>query len=53
MSSRRKPRSRRPRLDTGPIDLIDGDRLVALLIEHQLGMKQITIVDHDFLAPFQ
>jgi len=35
-----------------PIDLIDGERLVVLLIEHQLGMKQVTVVDHDFYAPF-
>ena len=28
-----------------PIDLIDGERLVELLIEHHLGIKDVTIVD--------
>jgi restriction system protein len=36
-----------------PIDLIDGERLVALLIERQLGMKQVIVIDHDFFVPFQ
>ena len=35
-----------------PIDLIDGERLVELLIEHRLGIKDITIVDDGFFAPF-
>lgn len=36
-----------------PIDLIDGERLVELLIERRLGIKDVTIVDHDFFTPFQ
>ncbi len=36
-----------------PIDLIDGERLVELLLEYRLGIKQLTVVDHDFFAPFQ
>jgi len=36
-----------------PIDLIDGERLIGLLLEHQLGIKTITIVDQSFFAPFQ
>ncbi len=36
-----------------PIDLIDGERLVELLVEHRLGTKDVTMVDHDFFAPFQ
>jgi restriction system protein len=36
-----------------PIDLIDGERLVELLIEHRLGIKDVTIVDADFFTPFQ
>jgi len=36
-----------------PIDLIDGERLVELLIEHRLGIKDVTIVDGDFFAPYQ
>jgi restriction system protein len=35
-----------------PIDLIDGERLVGLLISHRLGVKQVTIVDQGFFAPF-
>jgi len=36
-----------------PIDLIDGERLVELLIEYRLGIKEVTVVDHEFFAPFQ
>ena len=36
-----------------PIDLIDGERLVELLIDRQLGIKVVTIVDQDFFAPLQ
>ena len=36
-----------------PIDLIDGERLVELLVEHRLGIKDVTIVDHEFFTPFQ
>ena len=36
-----------------PIDLIDGERLVELLIERRLGIKDVTIVDEEFFAPFQ
>lgn len=36
-----------------PIDLIDGERLVELLIEHRLGIKDVTVVDTDFFTPFQ
>jgi restriction system protein len=36
-----------------PIDLIDGERLIELLVERQLGMRQITVVDPDFFRPFQ
>jgi len=35
-----------------PIDLIDGERLVELLLEHQLGIKEVTVVDKEFFAPF-
>ena len=35
-----------------PIDLIDGERLIELLISHSLGVKTATIVDHSFFAPF-
>ncbi len=31
----------------------DGERLIGLLLEHQLGIKTITIVDQSFFAPFQ
>ena len=36
-----------------PIDLIDGERLVELLIERRLGIKDVTIVDDDFFSPFK
>jgi len=36
-----------------PIDLIDGERLVELLIEYRLGIKEVTVVDDEFFAPFQ
>lgn len=36
-----------------PIDLIHGERLIELLLEHGLGIKQTTIVDEDFFAPFR
>ena len=36
-----------------PIDLIDGERLVELLIEYRLGIKQVTVVDDEFFTPFQ
>lgn len=36
-----------------PIDLIDGERLVELLVERRLGIKDITIVDDEFFAPFR
>jgi len=36
-----------------PIDLIDGERLVELLIEHGVGIKTVTIVDDEFFAPFK
>lgn len=36
-----------------PIDLIDGERLVELLIEYRLGTKAVTVVDQEFFAPFQ
>lgn len=36
-----------------PIDLIDGERLVELLLEYRLGIKDVTVVDHDFFAPFR
>ncbi len=35
------------------IDLIDGERLVELLIERRLGTQDITVVDAGFFAPFQ
>jgi hypothetical protein len=31
----------------------DGECLIGLLLEHQLGIKTITIVDQSFFAPFQ
>lgn len=31
-----------------PIDLIDGERLVELLIERRIGIKDVTVVDADF-----
>jgi len=36
-----------------PIDLIDGERLVELLQEYGLGIKQLTVVDERFFAPFR
>ncbi len=36
-----------------PIDLIDGERLVELLVEHRLGIKDVTVVDHEFFTPFE
>ena len=36
-----------------PIDLIDGGRLVDLLQEHRLGIKQVTVVDDGFFDPFR
>lgn len=36
-----------------PIDLIDGERLVELLVERRLGIKEVTIVDDDFFTPFR
>jgi len=36
-----------------PIDLIDGERLVELLQEHNLGLKHVVLVDEDFFAPFR
>jgi restriction system protein len=36
-----------------PIDLIDGERLIELLIEHRLGIRDVTIVDDDFFGPFR
>jgi restriction system protein len=36
-----------------PIDLIDGERLLELLQEHELGVAQVTVVDHSFFAPFK
>lgn len=35
-----------------PIDLIDGERLIEILQQLQLGTKVVTIVDEDFFAPF-
>ena len=35
-----------------PIDLIDGERLIDLLLDHDLGIKQTIVVDEDFLRPF-
>lgn len=36
-----------------PIDLIDGERLIELLQEYSLGIRQLTVVDGDFFAPFR
>ncbi len=36
-----------------PIDLIDGERLVELLQEYDLGIKRVTLVDEDFFSPFR
>jgi restriction endonuclease Mrr len=35
-----------------PIDLIDGERLIELLIDSKLCTKQVTLVDDDFFATF-
>lgn len=35
-----------------PIDLIDGERLIEILQQLQLGTKVVTVVDDDFFAPF-
>ena len=35
-----------------PIDLIDGERLIDLLIENNLGTRQVTVVDGDFFSTF-
>ena len=35
-----------------PIDLIDGERLIGLLLGHGLGVKTVTIVDQPFFTPF-
>ncbi len=36
-----------------PIDLIDGERLTGLLVQYKVGIKQVTVVDEDFFAPFR
>ncbi len=36
-----------------PIDLIDGERLLELLQENGLGLRQVTLVDDSFFAPFR
>lgn len=36
-----------------PIDVIDGERLVELLLEYRLGIRQTTIIDHEFFSPFR
>ena len=36
-----------------PIDLIDGERLVELLIDRRLGIKDVTVVDDDFFVPYR
>ena len=36
-----------------PIDLIDGERLIELLEEYRLGIRQLTVVDDSFFAPFK
>lgn len=35
-----------------PIDLIDGERLVELLIEYRLGIKTVTVIDEELFTPF-
>ena len=35
-----------------PIDLMDGERLIELLREYNLGIRQVTVVDHEFFSPF-
>lgn len=36
-----------------PIDLIDGERLIELLQEYNLGIKRVTLVDDEFFVPFR
>lgn len=36
-----------------PIDLIDGERLIELLQEYDLGIKRVTLVDDKFFVPFR
>lgn len=36
-----------------PMDVIDGERLIELLLEHRLGIKQLTVVDERFFEPFR
>lgn len=36
-----------------PIDLIDGERLIELLRDHELGIRQVTIIDSEFFEPFR
>ncbi len=36
-----------------PIDLIDGERLVELLIERRIGIKDVTVVDAEIFTPFK
>jgi hypothetical protein len=35
------------------LDLIDGERLIELLQEYGLGIRQLTVVDERFFAPFR
>ena len=35
-----------------PIDLVDGERLVELLLDTSLGTKSLMVVDEQFFAPF-
>lgn len=35
-----------------PIDLIDGERLVELLMDYRIGIKEVTVVDYEFFTPF-
>jgi len=36
-----------------PIDLIDGERLIELLEEYRLGIRELTVVDDSFFALFK
>jgi restriction system protein len=36
-----------------PVDLIDGERLIELLREHGLGIRQVTVIDSEFFEPFR
>lgn len=36
-----------------PIDLIDGERLIELLIRHELGTRTVTVVNSEFFEPFR